>query len=355
MKKIISLAIAGLTSLCMAAEEKVVSFSGYMDADMAIDVNKDFKDPRYQANQEVDLTTDVKVTDAVSVQLYTTFLHGNVPYGSNPASARWGGLAFDGLTLTWALNEDQTVYVGDLLYNMGGFGYYALKRTVAYGSVQPEAYLRGGGIDISGLSLYAGATDKVSFEDSSGTEPVDVTDQFGIYASYSVPLGEGLSLVPKADIRLGGVETDWHAAVEFGFEGPVSISGTIGALSEGGLDPNLTVLLEPSFSSGPFSLAGTFFLQTFDGTDLNVTSLANITDEWFGYIEPGFSFNDLFAFGLPLEYHQNYEADESSIWVVPTAYLYPAKDVEVWLWAGGVFPEDSDAAYSAGSELIVSF
>ncbi|MBF0431139.1 MAG: hypothetical protein HQK83_07665 [Fibrobacteria bacterium] len=317
--------------------KKAVTFNGYLDADVAIDVNNEFKKPAWQSNQEVDLTSNIVFSEAVSVQLYTTFLTGNVPYGGAPAVNRWGNLIFDGIALSWTLNEITTLYVGDMVYNAGQLGYYAYKRPVAYGSVMSEKYIRGAGIDIQGLSLYMGSSDLAN-------------NQAGFYAAYDFSLNENLSFKPLADIRLGGVETDWHAALEFSLSGDFSLNATMGALAENGADANFTILIEPSYTMGKFSIAGTYY-QAFN-TDSTATPVSNIGEEMFAYIEPGLTINDLFAVGLPLEYHL---FDESQIWVVPTAYFYPINDLEVWLWAGGVFPEEGDTGFSAGLELIAEF
>ena len=132
-------AIIGLVLAPLTAEEEEeksqtsIQFSGYLDADVAVDVTNEFQYPQYQTNQEVDLTSDIKFNKAVSVQLYTTFLHGSVPYGGGDPIDRWNGLAFDGLALTWNIGEHTALYIGDMIYNAGSLGYYAYKRPVFYG------------------------------------------------------------------------------------------------------------------------------------------------------------------------------------------------------------------------------
>jgi hypothetical protein len=226
---------------------------------------------------------------------------------------------------------------------MGQLNYYAYKRPVDYGAIMPEAYLRGFGADIAGLTVYAGATDL-----DISTEPEPKVSQFGLYGAYGLALSESFSLTPKADIRLGGPDAEWHAGIEAALEGDFSLNAALGAFSEGGADPNFTVLVEPSLSAGQFSVAGTYYQALVD----DEASPASIPDDLLIYIEPGISLNDVFAAGLPLEFHQ---LDTEQFWAVPTLYLYPASGAEIWLWAGGVFPDKGDASFSAGSEVIVNF
>ena len=79
----------------------------------------------------------------------------------------------------------------------------------------------------------------------------------------------------------------------------------------------------------------------------------------FFYVEPGYSFTDNFAVGLPLEYHavDMDDEDDDAFWIVPTFYIYPFENVQWWLWGQVVLPtvENADPAYGAGSEIIVEF
>jgi hypothetical protein len=135
------------------------------------------------------------------------------------------------------------------------------------------------------------------------------------------------------------------------------------APAEGADRPNVvSLLLEPSFALGKFSVAATGFLLIDPDTinSLAAPIYSKVFDEGFFYIEPGYTFNDYIGVGLPIEFHArelDVEKDEE-VWLVPTLYVYPAKNVQWWIWGQMVnylADADVDPAFYAGSEIIVTF
>jgi hypothetical protein len=342
----------GLLAFSAQAQEPAISFSGYLDADMGAYFDKDFEGTTF-ANQELDLTTNIQYNSKVSVQVYTTVLsEQKTPAGtSNPAN-RWGSVAFDGVTLTMAL-EGATAYVGDLVYAGGGFGYYNYKRAVAYGTIVNERFIRGAGIDYDmGLSVYAGVTD------------LDAKT-VAAYLAYDLSVAEGISVKPMADVVFGKEDAsgdaivDYHAGFEFAAElGDIAVSGSFGTGAENDADAYYNWLIEPSLSLGNISIAAAYYQAV---VEAGGTTVNGLTEDLFFYVEPGMSLSEGLAAGLPLEFHSygiNTGTNAASFDVVPTAYIYPIDNVEIWAWAAAYIPvadNEGDVSYGAGLELIASF
>ncbi len=332
-----------VTGLSSAAD---ISFSGMLDADVAADYDSESGELLWQSNHELDLTVGLKLTDKVTVELYATSTHGTVPYGGGAVGDRWGVFAFDGLTLMWEKSFG-TISVGDLVYNSKSFGYYTYKRT---SPTIAETFIRGIGIDASGLTAYVGSLDGVDADEKSTLA--------GAYLAYAIEKGS-ISAKPFAAFTVGSGDVPVQAGVEYGYSaGDLSIGGEFGLTKDAEMDPSYLLLLEPTIEMGDISVAATMYYSI---TSDKKASATVIEEEYFVYVEPGTSISDELAVGLPVEYHGGVkDADSESIWVVPTVYLYPAKDLEWWIWGGAVIGtgdavKDNDIALSFGSEVIMNF
>jgi hypothetical protein len=350
-----------------------IGFSGTVDADFATTFSGGgFKDPMHTTGLEIDLTTTVTFNPKLNAVIYTTMNDGIVP--GQGAGKTWDDVNFDGATLNWQFNSKTTIFVGDLIYGTGYFNYYGNKRTAV---VIGEHAVRGAGFSRNGLTVTTGAANLGA--DSTGGHP---STTWSTFVKYDLALSGGTvspSLkytagVPGATPLLAGLSFD-------GKFGGLSLSADVAAnYYSKTFDPGYTVLFEPTFASGSFSLASTVFYNKKGGWSDGTNPAPNnpsttlgpdageggsLTgkplDDFFVYVEPGLSFNETYAAGLPLEYHQpdldaKGEAGEG-IWVVPTFYVYPGSGVQWWLWAGVVVPLASglDPAYSAGSEIIFKF
>ena len=334
-----------------------VSFSGYIDADMAGDIVKGSK-VEYQSNQEIDLTASIKYGENVSVDLFVTNNSGNVPYGGG--GDRWTALAFDGAVVNWA-TDFGTLMFGDLVMNAGNISYYTYKRAIAYAAIMKETYTRGIGLGLNnGASIYLGANDG-----NNNQADMYLSYEFGSDAFKAVPFLYAALGKRNVPVKLG---TDFSGAA-----GDLSYSGAIGMIRDPHKDPTYNFLFEPTYSMGDISIAASGFYSIQEkaiadrsGFTADDVSDFGVTDEWYVYVEPGMSFNDNFAAGLPLELHggqstaNGVTANSESFLVVPTLYFYPIADVEVWVWGGAVIGvgdvnKDDDPAYSFGSEIIANF
>ncbi|MCD6023741.1 MAG: hypothetical protein K0Q91_657 [Fibrobacteria bacterium] len=373
------MAAAGLLGASLAAGQDArpsVSFSGYVDADFVTTFSGGgVQDPIHTTGLEIDLTTTVTFSRRLNAVIYTTMNDGIVP--AQGAGKTWDDVNFDGATLNWLYNDKLTIYAGDLIYGTGYFNYYGNKRSAV---VVGEHAARGAGFSYGGLTVTTGVSD-LGAADSTG--PL-LSRTWSTFLKYDLALGaSGGTLTPSFKYTAG-------AAGATPFVGGLSYDGKFGGLSlstdvavnyySASFDPGYLALFEPSFASGSFSIAATVFYNkkggqsgdtllapnnpsTTLGPDAGEGGLARgkLFDDFFVYVEPGFSLSDTYALGLPLEYHQpDLDADGEpgeGIWVVPTFYVYPGPGVQWWLWAGVVIPTASglDPAYSAGSEIIFKF
>ncbi len=358
-----------VTIICSAiavlfADGPSVSFNGYLDADAVAD----FKG-KYYANTELDIGMTTTFSDKVSAHVYATVNNayspsgsGNVPAGVGEPDERWLDVKFDGFDITYA-SKLGTFTVGDIVYQYGKFNYYLYKRL---SMITNENFSRGVkygiGNDNIFTELQVGITD---LDNSSGD----------IQGSTKFGLGENHSLAAYYGVRgssLSSFETgsDFFAGAEY--------LGTFGdafkmkldyglynekAASKGTDRPTvMSLLLEPSLVLGKFSAAVTGFLLI-DPDTINTIATplySKVFDEGFLYFEPGYTFNDYLSVGLPLEVHAR-EIDvtnDDEFWLVPTLYIYPAKNVQWWIWGQMVNyfrNSQQDPAFYAGSEIIVTF
>ncbi len=359
MKKaaIIGTALSLLLATGVFAQPEV-SFSGFLDADAWTDFEGNFS-----ANQELDVGMSLGFTENVSANLYVTMVSGLVPAGTANPAARWTTVDFDGFDITFSGSLGELA-VGDLVYQFGGFNYYAYKRL---SMITPENCTRG--------IQYAYSTDFFTQKVLTGVADVDMStgDVIGV---SEFTFAEGVSLGLYYGLRgsvMEGFEESGTVYAGFEFLGSfaemLDVKADVGYRNLGGEASVVAVLLEPMVTFGNFSAAATYY-QYFDPDDVGANLVG---DDMLFYVEPGYAFTDLIAFGLPLEYHEGAmnegvdidgdEYEDASIWIVPTLYVYPADGVQWWFWGGSTIPlddtdeagEETEAGFSLGSEIIVEF
>lgn len=355
-----------LSSVVNAAPE--VSFSGYLDADGWADFTG-----KYYTNTELDLGLTVKFSDAVSAHVYATangaystfaddsgFVRpsgvGSVPAGYGVPNERWLTMNFDGFDITYA-SPIGTFAVGDIVYQYGKFNYYIYKRK---SMVTRESFSRG--------IKYSVGNDKFTQDLQIGIADLDFYTA-DVNGASNITLSESQSVGVFYGIR-GSSQLDFKEGTNFfaglGYKGSFgdafSLKLDVGYNSIAGEERTslTTILVEPTLSLGSFTVAATAFFGIDDVDSVNVaTDHLGIGEEMLFYLEPGYTFNDNFGVGLPLEYHEfNLDIeDDAQFWVVPTFYIYPIENVQWWLWGQMVVPtaEDADLGWGFGSEIIVTF
>jgi hypothetical protein len=359
----IAIAVSSTVALATAAPE--VSFTGVFDGDVWADMKGG-----YYTNSEIDLGMTVKFSDNVSGHLYTTAWSAYAPNGGGiPArlgmpNERWVGVAFDGLDITYT-SKFGTFTVGDQVFQYGKFNYYYNKRL---SMITPESFTRGLKYSLSMGPVTQDVTVGVTDLDGESGDIQGVTN---------IALGEKMGLTLMYGARGSttvGFENgaDFFAGLEFkgSFGSALSLKADVGYLNMksivDGADtirPNvINLLVEPTLTFGKFTTAITGFLSIDeDNSDTTkaYNNVYNLYDSWFLYAEPGYTFTDNFAFGLPVEYHgvAKETGKDNEVWLVPTFYVYPAANVQWWIWGQVVFYADRDIknAYGLGSEVIFSF
>lgn len=354
--RLIQRGLAALLTLALAAavsaeeSESKVSFSGYLDADVWTDFAGNF-----YSNNELDLGMSVQFTEKLSANVYATVLTGTIPAGTGMPIGRWASLDFDGVDITWEA-PIATFTIGDLVYQYGGFNYYFYKRI---SMITPESFTRG-------LQVSFGS-EKFSQDIGIGAADADMVGD--IFGASTISPSESQSIGIYYGVR-GSVKASFESGSEV-FAG-LEYNGSFGDMLEVKFDlgyrnvadgndaddereSGVSILAEPSLAMGDFSLAFSVFAYT--GDEMSSANL--LPEEFYAYVEPGYSFTETFAFGLPLELHAA-ELDgigDGAFWVVPTAYFYPTDNVEWWVWGQVVAPftEGEDPAYGLGSEIIVTF
>lgn len=356
---------AGLLAVCVMVgslrAQPGISYSGYLDADVWSDMEGNF-----YSNSELDLGLSLEFTENVSANLYVTMASGGIPAALGSNSDRWASADFDGFDVTFESSYG-TFSVGDLVYQYGGFNYYFYKRL---SMITPENFTRG--VQYSNTfgpvtqSVLAGVADG---DDNTGD----------IMASTEVSVGDAQAVTAIYGVRGSALEDfgsgfDIQAGLQYtgSFGEMLSMKADVGYLGLAGEERSnvITLLAEPSVSMGNFSVAGSFYYMA-DGDSINDQIVAasalleeepqllfGLGDEMYAYVEPGYSFTDEVAAGLPLEYHAGLldNEDDNSFWAVPTLYVYPADGVEWWIWGQVVVPlGEGDNAYGLGSEVIVNF
>lgn len=352
-------AVACAAVITVQAEGPSVSFNGYLDADAWADMKGS-----YYTNTELDLGLTATFTDKVSAHVYATARGGIVPAGYGAPNDRWVDLDFDGYDVTYA-SKIGTFTVGDLVFQYGKFNYYFYKRS---SMITNENFSRGvkygNGNDNISTELMVGVSDVADdsgnvLSDVQGVTKVTVSENHNVSAFYGIRANSALDFKTGTNF-FAGLEYNGSigaaAKIKFDF-GYQSLKAADSASDRANV---ITLLLEPSLTLGKFSLAMTFYgMIDPDSANLSAPIFNNVADEWFVYAEPGVTFNDYLALGLPIEYHGFYAdvKDDDQFWLVPTFYVYPTKNVQWWIWGQMVVPnaESAELGWAAGSEIIVTF
>jgi hypothetical protein len=355
MMKKVAVAVGLCWVVASAAPE--VEFSGYLDADVWADMTGN-----YFANSELDLGMGLKFSDKVAAHVYATVWSiydmaspGSIPAGYGSPSGRWLNMKFDGFDITFETGAG-TFAVGDLVYQYGKFNYYLYKRL---SMITNESFSRGvqysvGG-DMFSQQLLFGVSDLGNtITDVQGVSKLAFSDALSLDVYY------GMQNDWMTEFKMG---SDFYAGAEFlgSFGDMFALKFDLGYKNLAGEDRSnvLSLLLEPTLTAGNFSTALTAFYMSDGDENANGGDMLGIMDEMFFYVEPGYSFTDNFAAGLPIEYHAKdlENENDNEFWLVPTLYIYPFENVQWWLWGQFAKPlaDGADMYFGAGSEIIVEF
>lgn len=350
--------ILAVAIVAVFAEGPDVSFSGFLDADIVADF-----EGGYTNSQELDLGMSVQLSEKVAANVYATVRTGRVPAMGENTDMRWPALAFDGYDISYESSVG-TFSIGDLVYQYGKFNYYFYKRL---SMITNESFTRGlkysFSSDMITQEVLVGIADNSSgsTSDIQGATSIKIDDANGVGVYYGIQNNAMLSFEDGSNIY-AGAEYNGSFGDMLALKADVGYMGLAEKNSEGDRSNLISVLVEPTLTMGKFSAAFTGYYM-YDGDTLtNSSTYFGLGDEMFFYLEPGYSFTDIFAAGLPLEYHAGAldDASDNSIWIVPTLYFTFAENVQWWLWGQVVLDasdadEKADPDFYAGSEIIVTF
>ena len=326
MKKLLIIVVLSFVSFSQAYE---VSFSGIVDADVGVTTDSPGELEQYETNQEIDLTTNVEISDNVSLQVYTTILQGPTPLGRNNPSERFGNVIFDGVTLTWS-NEHWDWYFIDLVYQGGSFEYYRYSRSGTFATVIPETFIRGFGFDHTlGFTVSVGVTDAPARTEISA-EP-----KFAAFASYEFEVGGFLTLKPLADVAFGGEDGDTTNPEERAID---YHAGGIFDLDLSLLQVNLDLGLGKEYNekqyyaataSGYIHIVEQFGISgLFHWNSLEEDTYSYLPEQAFAVIEPTVHLTKCVDLVLGLEVHDLYEV--STLYsIVPGVIIKPHDNVTI--------------------------
>ncbi len=363
-RTILGLSLALIVGFTASAQPKV-EFSGFLDADVWTDLEGSF-----YSNNELDLGMTLGFTENVAAHVYATVITGSVPAGEGRPSQRWASLDFDGIDIEFS-TDFGTFTVGDLVYQYGGFNYYFYKRL---SMITPESFTRGLqysiGTDVFTQTVLVGSNDgetALSMDpnalDVGGLSNLAFTENMSLGVMYglNVDIYDGFE---SSGLIYGGLEFLATAGEMLALKADIGLLNVpkVDEITADGVEfvrsTGASFLLEPALTMGRFSTAASFF-ALLPPEDFDALGYYGISDELFVYVEPGYAFTDMFAFGLPVEYHAYTldNEDDDEIWLVPTFYVLPTDGVQWWIWGQTVIPtaENGELGYALGSELIVEF
>lgn len=340
-------------SLAFAEEAPKISISGSIDAIVSGEMDRDTKEITYSNFHEIDMTIAGQLNKKASVEVYMTSMADGSPESvvnedsTGMTSGRWPSISFDGVVGIYEFDMGLKLLVGDLVATEGGFSYYAYSHTSSHASAFAEQFIRGLGVEVKGLTLYAGSQ--------------DIEKTSALYLNYALAAGPATI---KPFFFINTATTDFKtsnikAGLDLGLSlGDQSASFIYAVLKDDNCDPTHTMKLEASLASGPMSLAFTGFVAITQGSGDKLTAYDVEDDEAFVYVEPGYDFNDLVTLGIPLELHANKETvDDTDFQFWPTLYLNPADNMTFLFWGGLGIPlnDDLEIYNGFGAELLASF
>ncbi len=329
MKKINLLAFITLIAF-VSVQAVELDYSALVNADVGLTTSDIGKDASYETNQEIDLTFDVAINDALSVQVYTTIITGATPFGGALPQDRWGDVAFDGVTISWS-NINWDWYLIDLVYQGGAYNYYRYDRTSSYSTVIPETFIRGFGFDyVEGLSVYTGITDAPNRLVSDAS----VSPKLATYVSYEFQVGS-LVLNPMADVALAGdtqdstikedKSIDYHLGGTANLElGVLKLNVDIGGGREYNKAKYFSVTSGVSIDfSEKFAIGAVFNLNTLDTITYNY-----LPEKTFVVLSSVIKLSENLNLVPHLEYHKLY-SDNTVFSFVPAVHIIASENVEI--------------------------
>lgn len=292
---------------------------------------------------------------------------------------------YDGAFVQYTPSPNLAFKVGDISFTEGAIKYYLYDDEEKFAAGMRSHDIRGFEINAYGLQIGAGF--------ARGKNDENGSDGIG-FETYDVHLAYQLNIGRQALRAFGDYKSlqdkhlnELHSGIEvnllFGGFGLHAVYGLhADQLSESEPKATHVILLEPNFAYGMFSIKGSALysivdsrkLPTVHGWNQDYYTLMNqkyeVPEFFFAYLEPGISFNNSIALGVPVEFHTNtpvrykdvsYETIETGarLYLTPVEHLDITAVSMVKIPIGDkeeVFNNSKDnTKISFGAEMLFSF
>lgn len=296
------------------------------------------------------------------------------------------GFAYDGAFIQYAHSDDLVIRGGDLTFSEGAFRYYGYDDPGDDAIGMTEQDIRGVEAEIKGIYVGLGFTRGDEYDycyDEDGELIADCPAPDGYYAynvhlAYDLGIGDH-SIRPWVDYK--SYQEEDHNQLRAGVTAELVFGEAFSIQLAYGLfydylasDEDETSVMnhafavEPEASFGPVFVKAAFYYAIIDDDDelqLQNPDMNSNPEYMFGYVEPGYTFNDLLAVGIPIEYHTNtLDSDEevATFDVGARVYFTPVEGLEVTGFVMADIPlgddikgEDDNTGIQFGVETVFAF
>lgn len=364
-----SMAFALLVFPSWAAD---ISFSGHLEADVASHFD-DSWNPHNASNHDLSLTSRLEFEQKTALEVYTHIATTTVDpkdsssriqsYVRNPDRAtwvddgdgRWTSLDYDGFTFFWEFSSQAYLVLGDLVYQAGATSYYPYHSTRDYASIMSDVTLRGIGLQLGKEGqLYFGA-------------PEENDQAFWGFASYRFALvdrsNKKVSFRPLGDLvfKNGGRDRRWTLGTEFLYSSSGE-SATYGMNGAAAIIPfhgghTYTLMAEPFFNYGKFSLTGSFYQAFLADADSALDLQTSMPVQRFAMLEPSIQVHPKVAIGLAGEFQDldDEMSDNEFFAATPNLYVYPTQEVSLTFWTSYRWYHNAHDRMSIGISAEANF
>lgn len=289
------------------------------------------------------------------------------------------GFAYDGAFIQYTRSDDFVIRGGDLTFSEGAFRYYGYDDPGDDAIGMTEQDIRGIEAEIKGVYVGLGFTrGDCDEEDEEGTCIAgDGAYAYNVHLAYDLGIAEH-NIRPWVDYK--SYQEEDHNQLRAGVTAELVFGEAFSIQLAYGLyynylasdEDEVSVMnhafaVEPEASFGPVFVKAAFYYAILDddADDFDNPDMNSNPEYMFGYVEPGYTFNDLLAVGLPIEYHTNtLDSDEevATFDVGPRVYFTPVEGLEVTGFIMADIPlgddiegDDDNVGVQFGVETVFAF
>ena len=303
--------------------------------------------PANYTNHKMEVGASVKMDEGVRVEAeiahYSTVKNAdgervrtNIYDGKARTSAFFSdqdSVRLRAIRAMWEFMPGAAIGLGDAHYQIG-----APKNAEAwreYNAIMKERGIRGAIFELSGFTGGFG----IPFDEEGETKD----KSFSVYGQYDIAVlanrKRSLNVKPAMEINFNNSRTRvWNLGLELAYADSWKGLPFTFDMAAGYLDvrhkPVWTMLAEPSFSWGVFSLGGSFYYATLDGSTAEKKQLEldelDLPVQMFLGAEPMFTLHRKFALGFPLIWNNPMVDVDDDEWTTVgiAGHLWPTEGAE---------------------------